>query len=148
MISRPSSTSMIRLSVMTFHQSCRCRYERNSPILQAARRTLVLAGLCLAAFIISLDTTIVNLALPALMRQPGATITELQWVVDAYNLVATFQQRRRLIDLRYCSGHASCARGVEASAERSLPITSSSRPASICAGAVSRESVGPAAGRR
>jgi EmrB/QacA subfamily drug resistance transporter len=47
---------------------------------------LVLAGLCLAAFIISLDITIVNVALPSLVRQLGASTTDLQWIVDAYNL--------------------------------------------------------------
>jgi EmrB/QacA subfamily drug resistance transporter len=47
----------------------------------------ILATLCLAALIINLDTTIVNVALPALVRQIGATTTGLQWVVDAYNLV-------------------------------------------------------------
>jgi len=46
-----------------------------------------LVTLCLAALIINLDTTIVNVALPALVRQTGATTTDLQWVVDAYNLV-------------------------------------------------------------
>jgi EmrB/QacA subfamily drug resistance transporter len=49
-------------------------------------RELVLVTLCLAALIINLDTTIVNVALPALVRQTGATTTDLQWVVDAYNL--------------------------------------------------------------
>jgi len=48
---------------------------------------LILATLCLAALIINLDTTIVNVALPALVRQINATTTDLQWVVDAYNLV-------------------------------------------------------------
>jgi MFS family permease len=33
------------------------------------------------------DTTMVNVALPALERQLGATTTQLQWIVDAYNLV-------------------------------------------------------------
>ena len=47
---------------------------------------LILAGLCLAAFIISLDITIVNVALPTLVGQLGASTTGLQWVVDAYNL--------------------------------------------------------------
>jgi len=42
--------------------------------------------LCLAAFIISLDITIVNVALPTLVGQLGASTTGLQWVVDAYNL--------------------------------------------------------------
>src|SRR5262247_295926 len=50
-------------------------------------RGLILVTLCLAALIINLDTTIVNVALPALVRETGATTTDLQWVVDAYNLV-------------------------------------------------------------
>jgi EmrB/QacA subfamily drug resistance transporter len=48
---------------------------------------LALAALCGAAFIINLDTTIVNVALPSLVRETGATTTDLQWVVDAYSLV-------------------------------------------------------------
>jgi EmrB/QacA subfamily drug resistance transporter len=51
------------------------------------RRGLALATLCMAAFVISLDTTIVNVALPSLVRQLRASITDLQWVVDAYSLV-------------------------------------------------------------
>ena len=51
------------------------------------RRTLILVSLLLAAFVINLDTTMVNVALPALERELGATTTQLQWVVDAYNLV-------------------------------------------------------------
>src|SRR5258708_6616141 len=50
-------------------------------------RGLILVALSLAAFIINLDTTIVNVALPTLVRRLGATTTDLQWVVDAYNLV-------------------------------------------------------------
>ncbi|GIU85663.1 MAG: MFS transporter [Acidimicrobiia bacterium] len=49
-------------------------------------RGLVLAALCLASFAINLDTTIVNVALPTLVREIGATTRELQWIVDAYNL--------------------------------------------------------------
>ena len=44
-------------------------------------------ALCLAAFIISVDVTIVNVALPTLVRSLGASTTQLQWVVDAYSLV-------------------------------------------------------------
>jgi EmrB/QacA subfamily drug resistance transporter len=36
---------------------------------------------------ISVDVTIVNVALPTLVRSLGATATQLQWVVDAYSLV-------------------------------------------------------------
>src|SRR5712692_9719759 len=48
---------------------------------------LILLALCLAALIINIDVTIVNVALPSLVRQLGATTTSLQWVVDAYTLV-------------------------------------------------------------
>src|SRR5436190_20522943 len=47
----------------------------------------ILAALCLAALIINIDVTIVNVALPSLVRELGATTTKLQWVVDAYTLV-------------------------------------------------------------
>src|SRR5438034_9208640 len=54
---------------------------------QASRRGLILFALCLAALIINIDVTIVNVTLPSLVRQLGATTTNLQWVVDAYSLV-------------------------------------------------------------
>jgi EmrB/QacA subfamily drug resistance transporter len=41
----------------------------------------------MAAYIISLDITIVNVTLPTLVRRLGATTTGLQWIVDSYNLV-------------------------------------------------------------
>ena len=50
------------------------------------QRGMALGVLCLAAFTINLDTTIVNIALPSLMRQLEASTRELQWVVDAYTL--------------------------------------------------------------
>src|SRR5689334_6709761 len=49
-------------------------------------RGLLLATVCLAAFAINLDTTIVNVALPDLARQLGASTRDLQWIVDGYNL--------------------------------------------------------------
>jgi EmrB/QacA subfamily drug resistance transporter len=51
------------------------------------RKPLILLALLLAAFVINLDTTIVNVALPTLARELHASNTQLQWVVDAYNLV-------------------------------------------------------------
>src|SRR5262249_2845092 len=50
-------------------------------------RPLILVSLLLAAFVINLDTTIVNVALPTLVRELHASTSQLQWVVDAYNLV-------------------------------------------------------------
>jgi len=52
-----------------------------------ARKSLALAALLVAAFVINLDTTIVNVALPTLVRKLHASDSQLQWVVDAYNLV-------------------------------------------------------------
>jgi EmrB/QacA subfamily drug resistance transporter len=52
-----------------------------------SRKPVILLALLLAAFAINLDTTIVNVALPTLVRQLHASNSQLQWVVDAYNLV-------------------------------------------------------------
>ena len=48
---------------------------------------LILISLLLAAFAINLDTTIVNVALPTLVRELHSSNSQLQWIVDAYNLV-------------------------------------------------------------
>ncbi|MFL5912121.1 MAG: MFS transporter [Gaiellaceae bacterium] len=50
-------------------------------------KPLILTSLLIAAFAINLDTTIVNVALPSLVRELHASTTQLQWIVDAYNLV-------------------------------------------------------------
>ena len=51
------------------------------------RRWAILATLCLSVFVIVVDGTIVNVALPTLVRELGATNSQLQWIVDAYTLV-------------------------------------------------------------
>ncbi len=51
------------------------------------RKPLILVSLLLAAFVINLDTTIVNVGLPTLVRQLHASTSQLQWVVDAFNLL-------------------------------------------------------------
>ena len=64
--------------------------RRNRQALRAGSRTRkgsILFALCLAALIINVDVTIVNVTLPSLVRQLKATTTNLQWVVDAYTLV-------------------------------------------------------------
>ena len=50
-------------------------------------KPVILAALLLGAFLINLDTTLVNVALPTLVRELHATTTQLQWVVDSFNLV-------------------------------------------------------------
>jgi EmrB/QacA subfamily drug resistance transporter len=52
----------------------------------ADRRWVVLPVLCLSVFLVVVDNTIVNVALPTLNRTLGASITSLQWIVDAYSL--------------------------------------------------------------
>lgn len=47
----------------------------------------VLAICCLSLLMVSMDATIVNVALPAMRRDLGATISGLQWVIDAYTMV-------------------------------------------------------------
>lgn len=50
-------------------------------------KPLILVSLLLAAFVINLDTTIVNVALPTLVRELHASDSQLQWIVDAFNLL-------------------------------------------------------------
>src|SRR5919204_1598668 len=50
-------------------------------------KPLILMSLLIASFAINLDTMIVNVALPSLVRELHASNTQLQWIVDAYNLV-------------------------------------------------------------
>ena len=46
----------------------------------------VLLAVSLGQFLIQLDLTIVNVALPAIGRDLGTSVSGLQWVVDGYNL--------------------------------------------------------------
>src|SRR5436190_10454406 len=50
-------------------------------------KPLILTSLLLASFAINLDTTIVNVALPSLVRELHASTSQLQWIVNAYSLV-------------------------------------------------------------
>ncbi|MFC7534326.1 MFS transporter [Actinoplanes sp. GCM10030250] len=51
------------------------------------RRHLILAICCLNLLIISLDATIVNIALPAIREDLDTSVSGLQWTLDAYTLV-------------------------------------------------------------
>src|SRR5918911_2579831 len=51
------------------------------------RKWLTLAALCFALFMIVLDNTVVNVALPSIKRDLGLGVPELEWVVNAYALV-------------------------------------------------------------
>ncbi|XIE77264.1 MFS transporter [Streptomyces sp. SBR177] len=58
-----------------------------APVLSARRRWTVLAVCCLSMFLVGLDTTVVNVGLPAIGRGLGADTRGLEWIVDAYTLV-------------------------------------------------------------
>jgi EmrB/QacA subfamily drug resistance transporter len=57
------------------------------PELSSRRRYLVLAICCSSLFIVGLDATIVNIALPAIQHDLHAPVSGLQWTIDAYTLV-------------------------------------------------------------
>ena len=75
------------------------------------RPWLILAICCLSLLIVGTDSTIVNVALPAIRRDLHASLSGLQWSVDAYTLViagflmvsgsiASWRGRRRLVTTR------------------------------------------------
>src|SRR5918911_1811479 len=51
-----------------------------------ARKWWTLVAVCTATFMLLLDITIVNVALPAIEHALDASFSDLQWVVDAYAL--------------------------------------------------------------
>ncbi|MFG3511412.1 MULTISPECIES: MFS transporter [Streptomyces] len=57
------------------------------PELSQRRRLLVLAICCMSLLIVSLDNTVLNVALPAMERDLHAGTSGLQWTIDAYTLV-------------------------------------------------------------
>jgi EmrB/QacA subfamily drug resistance transporter len=57
------------------------------PELSRRRRNLVLAICCASMLVVVMDISIVNVALPAIRRDLHASLTGLQWTVDAYTLV-------------------------------------------------------------
>src|SRR4051794_7851953 len=52
-----------------------------------AARPWILAATVLGSSMAFIDGTVVNVALPALQRELGATVTDVQWVVEAYALL-------------------------------------------------------------
>ncbi|MGX1850291.1 MFS transporter [Streptomyces sp. NBC_01456] len=51
------------------------------------RRLLVLAICCMSLLIVSLDNTILNVALPSIQHELHASVSGMQWTIDAYTLV-------------------------------------------------------------
>lgn len=55
--------------------------------LTKRHRYLVLAICCMSLFLVSIDNTIVNVALPSIRTDLNASVSGLQWIIDAYTLV-------------------------------------------------------------
>ncbi len=84
---------------------------------------MILATCCLSLLVVAMDATIVNVALPAIRRDLDASLSGLQWVIDAYTIVlASFLMlggstadrfgRRRVFQigmLLFCAGSLLCS---------------------------------------
>jgi EmrB/QacA subfamily drug resistance transporter len=53
----------------------------------AVHPDLILGICCMSVLLVSMDVTIVNVALPAIQHDLHASVAQLQWIVDAYTLV-------------------------------------------------------------
>ncbi|MEV5198835.1 MFS transporter [Streptomyces sp. NPDC053720] len=57
------------------------------PVLSPRRRLLVFAICCASVIVVVMDISVVNVALPSIHRDLRASVSGLQWTVDAYTLV-------------------------------------------------------------
>jgi EmrB/QacA subfamily drug resistance transporter len=58
-----------------------------APQLSDRRRMTILAICCMSLLIVAMDNTIVNVALPSIRRDLHASLSGLQWTIDAYTIV-------------------------------------------------------------
>jgi MFS family permease len=66
----------------------RCwRMVASSGERRPVQRGVVLAVCCLSAVVVVVDESSVNVALPAIQRHLGASVSSLQWIVAVYTLV-------------------------------------------------------------
>src|SRR3954451_4533280 len=54
--------------------------------MDESRKWWTLGAVAIGVFMLLLDITVVNVALPAIQKDLGASFTDLQWVIDAYAL--------------------------------------------------------------
>ena len=87
-----------------------------------------LVAVCVATFMLLLDITVVNVALPYIERDLNASFEDLQWVIDAYALT--------LAAFLLTAGSVADGFGRRAGVRRSASSCSRSRPP--CAGSPAR----------
>ncbi|MFH8679270.1 MFS transporter [Streptomyces lydicus] len=64
--------------------------EATTPLQSTGRhaaRWLILAVICVAQLTVILDNTVLNVAIPSLTENLGATTADVQWMINAYSLV-------------------------------------------------------------
>ena len=76
------------------------------------RKWRVLIVVCVAVFMLLLDITVVNVALPDIDKELNTSFTDLQWVVDAYAL--TLAMAGPLSVVRACGRPSNRARPIPA----------------------------------
>jgi MFS family permease len=85
------------------------------------RKWWTLLASCIAIFMLLLDVTIVNVALPSIERDLGADFSDLQWVIDAYALtLAGLLLAAGRWPTRWVAGWSSCS-GWRSSPPRRWP---------------------------
>ena len=63
------------------------RTKLTAPAGGSTNRWLILVIACLAQFMVVLDATVVNVALPSIQHGLNFSASSLQWVVNAYTLI-------------------------------------------------------------
>ena len=102
--------------------------------------TLVLVSI--ATFMLLLDVTVVNVALPDIQRELHASLSSLQWVVDAYSLtLAAFLLTAGSLGDRLGGGGSSRSASGSSPSPRSSAASPMTRPCSTWPAAC-RESAG------
>ena len=116
------------------------------------RKWWTLVAVSAATFMLLLDITVVNVALPSIREDLGASFTDLQWVVDAYALtlaalvltagsLADRLGRRRVFAAGLGDLHASrrcCARSRPTRRSSTSPARSRASAARRCSRSRSR----------
>ena len=79
------------------HDVARLHRLHDDPVVgvDGTARRIALWVLCLCALTTAIDITITNVALPSIGDELQAPTSELQWVVDAYNIVLSGAARAR-----------------------------------------------------
>ena len=67
--------------------AARSETSEHSAIRPIRDRRVILTVLCVSLLIVSLDNTILNVALPVIVRTLHASSSSLQWIVDSYAIV-------------------------------------------------------------